>query len=126
MNQEEKERFMEFVYKVANIDGDFAEEEQEIINSYKNELGIENINETGNVDELIDYFANKADPLKRIVLFETIGLVNADDKVQEAEANLLSNIKKKFGLDAEIAEKIQNVAEKLQKVYDEIYDTLFD
>ena len=35
MNMEEKEKFLEFVYKIANVDGEYAEEEQEIIDSYK-------------------------------------------------------------------------------------------
>lgn len=37
MNMEEKMKFLEFVYKIANIDGEYAEEEIEIVNSYKNE-----------------------------------------------------------------------------------------
>ena len=46
MNMEEKMKFLEFVYKIANIDGEYAEEEIEIVNSYKNELGINEIPET--------------------------------------------------------------------------------
>ncbi len=35
MNNEEKEKFLELVYKIANIDGEYAQEEEELINNYK-------------------------------------------------------------------------------------------
>ena len=43
MSTDEKDRFLELAYKLAQIDGEYAEEEEEIINSYKAELGITDI-----------------------------------------------------------------------------------
>ena len=126
MNMEEKEKFLELVYKVANIEGEFSEEEQEIINSYKNELGLFEIPETGDIDSLADYFAIKADEIKKIVLFEIVGLINADDKIVKEETNILNIMTGRFGLDNEAVEKIKAVAKKLQDIYDEVYDVLFD
>ena len=126
MNKEEKEKFMELVYKIANIDGEYAEEEQEIIDSYKNELGLYEIPETSSVDGLIEYFSKKEKEMKKIVLFEIIGLINADDKVEKEEGVALNKISECFGLDEKIINKIENVAKKLQDVYDEVYSVLFD
>jgi len=126
MNDEEKARFLELVYKVASIDGEYAQEEQEIVNSYKNELGIYDVAETGNIDELISYFSDKNLTLKKIVLFEIIGLINADDKVEAAEASVLVKIENAFGLDKKLVDKIDSVIKKLQNAYDEVYDVLFD
>lgn len=126
MNMEEKEKFLELVYKVANIEGEFSEEEQEIINSYKNELGLFEIPETGDIDSLADYFAIKADEIKKIVLFEIVGLINADDKIVKEETNILNIMTGRFGMDNEAVEKIKAVAKKLQDIYDEVYDVLFD
>lgn len=126
MNQEEKEKFLELIYKVANVDGDYAEEEQEMVNNYKIELGIDTIGDTNSIDELVKYFASKSDSLKKIVMFETIGIVNADNKVAKEEADLLALMQSSFAIEAEIVDKINLVAKKLQDVYDEVYDLLFD
>ncbi len=126
MNQEEKKKFLEFAYKVANIDGEYAEEEQEIIDSYKNELDLDTIGDTGSIEELIDFFASKTESLKKVILFETVGLVNADDKIEKEESDVLSLMNDKFGFNAEISNKINATAKKLQEVYDEVYNVLFD
>ena len=126
MNTEERAKFLEFIYKVANIDGDFAEEEQEIINSYKNELGLYEISDTSDIDGLIAFFSTKSDVLKKIVLFETIGLINADDKIKKEEEAILKNMTCSFGLDIEVVNRINSIAKKMQEVYDEVYETLFD
>lgn len=125
MNTEEKEKFLEFVYKVANVEGECAEEEQEIINSYKNELGLSEISETSDIEGLIGYFSTKVDEMKKIVLFEIIGLINADDKIAKEEKDVLNKVVASFGLDNEVVERIKSAAKKLQDVYDEVYDVLF-
>ena len=126
MNTEEKEKFLELVYKIANIDGEYAEEEQEIVNSYKNELGLSKVPETSDIDGLVRYFSAKATELKKIVLFETVGLINADEKIEMEEADLLDKMSGAFGLDKDVVDRIKSVAKKLQDVYDEVYSALFD
>ena len=126
MNTEEKEKFLELVYKIANIDGEYAEEEQEIVNSYKNELGLSKVPETSDIDGLVRYFSAKATELKKIVLFETVGFINADEKIEKEEADLLDKMSGAFGLDKDVVDRIKSVAKKLQDVYDEVYSALFD
>lgn len=126
MSDEEKGKFLEMVYKIANIDGEFAEEEQEIINSYKSETGVSVIPDTDNIDGLISYFSGTSDTLKKIILFEIVGLINADDKIEKEEKLILDKLTEKFGLSEGNIEKIKSVAEKLKEVYDEIFDVLFD
>ena len=126
MNTEEKEKFLELVYKIANIDGEYAEEEQEIVNSYKNELGLSKVPETSDIDVLVRYFSAKATELKKIVLFETVVLINADEKIEKEEADLLDKMSGAFGLDKDVVDRIKSVAKKLQDVYDEVYSALFD
>ena len=113
------------IYKVANIDGEYAEEEEEIIDNYKIELGIKNMEETASLEELVDYFGIKNSSLKKIVFFETVGLVNADDKFEKAEEEVLLLMHKKFGFDDREYEKIINIAKKLQSVYDEVFELIF-
>lgn len=126
MNMEEKMKFLEFVYKIANIDGEYAEEEIEIVNSYKNELGINEIPETDDINGIIEYFSTKEEVLKRIIIFETMGLINTDNKIEPEEADLMDKMVKSFHLDSEVVEKIDMVAKRLQDVYDDVYTAIFD
>ncbi len=125
MNNEEKEKFLELVYKIANIDGEYAQEEEELINNYKLELGLSEISDTGKVEELVEYFAPKNETLKKIVMFEVVGLLNADDKIEKEEEDLLKLMTEKFCFTDDMTKKIQSVAEELQRVYDSIYDLIF-
>lgn len=126
MNKEEKTKFLEFVYKLANVDGDFAEEEQEILNSYKSELGLNEISDTSDIDGLIAYFSTTENTIKKIVLFETIGLIQADDKIKKEEELVLNKITSSFALSNEEVNKINSIAKKMQEVYDEVFEVLFD
>lgn len=124
MSNDEKERFLELSYKLAQVDGNYAEEEDEIINSYKAELGITDIGDTGSIDELIDFFATRNEPVKKIVIFELYGMICADSKIEELEKDVFEKLKTKFGVSEELVKQITEVADELQAVYDKVYDIL--
>lgn len=126
MNDDEKGKFLELVYKVANIDGEYAEDEEELIRSYKNELGVKTIKDTATLEELIEYFARKNNEIKKVVFFETIGLINADEKIEKEEKEVIVLMQIKFELNEDTYRKLYDVAKKLQSVYDEIFDVIFD
>jgi uncharacterized tellurite resistance protein B-like protein len=124
MEVEERKKFLELAFKLAQIDGDYAEEEEEIINSYKAELGITEIEDTLSIDELISYFSSKNDTVKKVVLFEVYGMILADDKLEKSEEEVFDNIKSQFNISADVVEQIVSVADELQNVYDKLYDVL--
>ena len=124
MEVEERKKFLELAFKLAQIDGDYAEEEEEIINSYKAELGITEIEDTLSIDELISYFSSKNDTVKKVVLFEVYGMIRADDKTEKSEEEVFDNIKYQFNISDDVVEQIVSVADELQNVYDKLYDVL--
>lgn len=123
--QEEKEKFLELVYKISNCDVDYAEDEQELVSSYKAELGIEEIPETASIEALIQYFSEKPEQIQKIVWFELYGVIMADDIVAGEEMEIIDLIKDKFSISEEVIQTIQEVALELQKVYNKVYDCLF-
>ena len=124
-DQEEKEKFLELIYKMASCDGVYAEEEKELLNNYKIEFGIEQIQDTLSVQELVKYFAKKTDEKKRIVLFELYGMVLADDEIGKREKDLFEEIKKTFGMNTAVYDKIEKAAVTLKEAYDAVYDAIF-
>lgn len=125
MGKEEREKFLELIYKIANIDGDYVAEEEELIDSYKAELELSYIKDTDTIEEIIDYFSSKSESIRKIVLFEVYGMINADGKIDISEEKLFNLSQEKFGISEQQTKAIINVAEELQKVYDKVYDVLF-
>ena len=125
MGKEEREKFLELIYKIANIDGDYVAEEEELIDSYKAELELSDIKDTDTIEEIIDYFSSKSESIRKIVLFEVYGMINADGKIDNSEEKLFNLSQEKFGISEQQTKAIINVAEELQKVYDKVYDVLF-
>lgn len=125
MEKEEREKFLELIYKIANIDGDYVAEEEELIDSYKAELELSDIKDTDTIEEIIDYFSSKSESIRKIVLFEVYGMINADGKIDISEEKIFNISQEKFGISEQQTKAIINVAEELQKVYDKVYDVLF-
>lgn len=125
MNQSEKEKFLELIYKIAQCDEEYSEEEEEILNNYKAELGMENVNDTDTLEGLVTFFAGKSPELKKIVFFELYGMIMADRKIEKKEAELMEMIEKAFGLPESQYKDIISVAEDLRNVYERIYEVLF-
>ncbi|SEA29263.1 hypothetical protein SAMN05216349_108125 [Oribacterium sp. KHPX15] len=124
MNSDEKEAFLELAYKLAQVDGNYSKDEEDIINSYKAELNIKNVGDTRSVDELIDFFATRNEPVKKIILFELYGMICADSKIEKSETEMFDKLKSKFDVSDEIIKRITEVADELQTVYDKLYDVL--
>ena len=125
MEKEEREKFLELIYKIANIDGDYAAEEEELIDSYKAELELSDIKDTDTIEEIIDYFSLKSESIRKIVLFEVYGMINSDGKIDISEEKIFNLSQEKFGISEQQTKAIINVAEELQEVYDKVYDVLF-
>ena len=125
MDQSEKEKFLELIHKIAQCDEDYSEEEEELLNNYKIELGIQDVKDTDTLEGLVDFFAGKTPELKKIVFFELYGMIMADGKIALKESELIEMVEKAFGLPESLYIEIISVADELRKVYDRIYDVLF-
>ena len=125
MNQTEKEKFLELIYKIAQCDDEYSEEEEDLLNNYKIELGLQDVNDTDTLEGLVNFFAVKSPELKKIVFFELYGMIMADSKIEEKEAALIEMIEAAFGLPKSQYVDIIAVADDLRKVYDRIYEVLF-
>jgi uncharacterized tellurite resistance protein B-like protein len=125
LTQEVKTKFMEFVYSIANIDGEYAEDEQELIKNYQVELNMPVLPEiTDSIYGLIEFFAAQPENVKKVIAFEIYGLILADELISPREQNILDAIEDNFGLDASMLAKIKGLAKELQDVYGKIYDML--
>ena len=125
LDAEARGKFLELVYKLASSDGGYGEEEQEIIDSYRNELSVQEIPDTGSIHELADYFGEREQYVKKIVLFEVCGIILSDHNVGENEQAAFDYVKEALALDEQVTEEIVSVANDFKIIWDRIADIVF-
>lgn len=118
LNALEKGKFLELVYKAANIDSSFGNKEILVLNRYKDELGLDKIPVTAKKEGLIEFFKAASVKKQKIVLFELYGMVLADDGyISEKEAAFMQEVIDAFKVtESEIAD-IKRAAVALEQAY---------
>ncbi len=99
LKEKEKVAFLQLAHHIAKSDGDFAEEEEEIIEKYCMEMQIENIDyneDNFDIYDVLDVF--KSEKSKKVVLLEIMALIYSDDYLHPAERRVLEKIIEEFDL----------------------------
>ena len=101
LETKEKFAFLQLAHYLARIDGEFGEREQEVLDEYCVEMGIENSHVFNQEDfELYDVLKQfKSLKSKRIVILELMILVHIDDKFDIKEFELTHEIIDYFKID---------------------------
>lgn len=126
LKEDTKEKFLELIYKVATCDGEYSEDEAEVVNNYKIELGISEIKQTGTVDELIAYFSKEEKTIRKVVYFEVYGLIIVDDKTDPIEESVMRSMRKELTLSETEYNLLEKAVDQLQSAYDTVYSAIFD
>ncbi len=115
LSKEEKENFLGMAYNLAVVDGNYSDDEKALMEAYCQELKC-TFDETTMVkpeDVLVDYIKkNSTNTVKRIFIFELIGLAMADGNYDETERNMISRMIKEYNID-------DNYAKECEKMLDE-------
>ena len=100
LNQNEKEAFMSLSVHVANANGILANEEKEMIQEYCREMGIDSFDEKdiASMDNVLAVFEQSDLRIKKIVLFEILGLAYADGEYEDSEDNFVMRFAAELGL----------------------------
>lgn len=112
LNNEEKELFLGLAFHLACADGDYSEEEREMMQAYCHEMQV--VFDQSKVLKSIDQILNAikqtcGNKVRKIIIFEVIGLVMADGKYDEAERVLISRMESEFGVESGFAEKCEDI-----------------
>jgi len=99
LNNIEKFAFLQLAYYIAHIDGEFEIKEENTIEEYCAEMGIEAIHfnlEVFNLEETLEDFQTAFS--KKIVVLELMILIHSDDRFHELEEQVLDNIITTFNI----------------------------
>ena len=102
LDNREKFAFLQLAYYIAYIDGEFEKKEENIIEEYCAEMGIEKIDfniDDFNLEETIKDI--KSQYSKKIVTLELMILIHSDDRFDTLEEEILDKIIEFFHISKE-------------------------
>lgn len=112
LKEDEKNLFINLAYNLASADGDYSEAEKNLIYGYCQEMNIvfdedSNINDTDSVVQ--EFVKNSDEQIKRIIIFELVGLAVVDGHYDEGERVFIKDVEDKFKVESGYSEKCEDV-----------------
>lgn len=111
LSSEEKDLFIQLAINIASVDGDYSDVENTMINSYCLEMGVNNsVEKNKSILSIIERFnIISTEQIKRIVLFEAIGLALSDRNYDKKEEKTIIDIAKTFNIDIQFVEESKKI-----------------
>ncbi len=112
LNKEQKECFLGLAYNISNIDGNYSESEQKLLESYCDEMNLDYSDSVAKKDleSLLATITNLFDERSiKVVVFELIGLAMVDNNFDESEYNMINKIIEKFMIGSDFIEKCKSL-----------------
>lgn len=93
LNKEESVAFINLVSIFADVDNKFAKEEKVLLQEYKEELELTDLEMYHmKYDDVLDLIKKSNDRSKTIIYFELVGLALVDGEYEEEEIDFLENL----------------------------------
>jgi len=119
LETKEKFSFLQLAHYLARIDNKFGQKEQEIIEEYCSEMGIDYIDsfdmESFSLDDTLNSFKSKKS--QKIVLLELMILIHIDNNFHVSEQELIKKISEKFGVSLEDADDFSQWGKSVAMLY---------
>jgi hypothetical protein len=123
LNDKEQRDFLELATYAMKVDGDLHDNEINIINTFRLEMGKEDYNV---VDKELDYllksFRASTKKVKKVVLIELFGVILADGVYGDFEKEFVEEITKIWEMKKRDISKIQNWVEDFNELVSEGYE----
>jgi DnaJ-domain-containing protein 1 len=125
LSKDDREHLLNLIYLVAKIDGDYADEENEVLEKYRREMKLDELKIlSDNITDLIMYFADKETKLKKIVLFEVCSMVLADEQFVNREKVVVDTIRSSFGFTLAQANELFSLVLEQKKLNEKILEVM--
>lgn len=112
LNEKEKEMFLDVAFNLVAVDGNYSDEEKAVINGYCQEMQciFDEKTMVKPMDVLIkDIKSNSNNRIKKIFVFELIGLALADGNYDEDERELINKLEMEFDIGLGFAKKCEDI-----------------
>ncbi len=128
LNDGQKKLFLELAVKAAEANDVVTVEEQNVMEAFAREMQIEPVyNSDDSLDELLEQFcSSSSQKVKRIVLFELLGVLFSDSEFDEREKLFISRVIEKFGIDESKVKDMRDAITEYANLYNRIVRIVFE
>ena len=125
LNEKEQKNFMELASIAMSVDGKIEESEKEVIDVYRREMNLHDY-EIKNKEqkELITAFQASTKKIKRAVIIELAGVLDADEIIDENEENWIMKIGQEWGFRASEIRRMVRWTQDFNDLLAEGYDII--
>ena len=125
LNEKEQKNFMELAAIAMSVDGKIEESEKEVIDVYRREMNLHDY-EIKNKEqkELITAFHASTKKIKRAVIIELAGVLDADEIIDENEENWIMKIGQELGFRASEIRRMVRWTQDFNDLLAEGYDII--
>lgn len=125
LNEKEQKNFMELAAIAMSVDGKIEESEKEVIDVYRREMNLHDY-EIKNKEqkELITAFQASTKKIKRAVIIELAGVLDADEIIDENEKNWIMKIGQEWGFRASEIRRMVRWTQDFNDLLAEGYDII--
>ena len=115
---QERSLFIELAIKLANVDDNYSEEEEQLIEEFKLEAEMPNYLTIGiETDRIVERLQQSSAACQKIIYFECVTLANIDGYVADQEKELLEKLKKAFSITDEIDNFVSSWVKNEQETF---------
>lgn len=119
LREEQKNLYINLAVHFASVDGDFSQEEKNMIDAYCYEMGIsydysQKIPALIDVVEQLNAISNMHE--KKMILFEIVGLAKADNNFHEDERRMIALMIERFAIKDTFVDECEHVIEDYMKL----------
>lgn len=109
LNKTESQNFLELSHIAMNVNGIINESEEAVFNTFKRETGLFDYEiKNKNLDDLVTAFKGSTKKVKRAVMIEIAGVLDADEEVDEHEKKWIIKLGEELGFrDTEIRKMVR-------------------
>ena len=125
LNEKEQKNFMELASIAMSVDGKIEESEKEVIDVYRREMNLHDY-EIKNKEqkELITAFQASTKKIKRAVIIELAGVLDADEIIDENEENWIMKNGQEWGFRASEIRRMVRWTQDFNDLLAEGYDII--
>lgn len=126
LNKDEKEWFMDLAIKAAEANGEVAKEEKNMLHAFAAEMKIPARTKCErDLDSILkDFVDNSSKKSMKVVLFELIGIIFADNEFDDAEKKFINSVTDSFQISSELKEEMILEINEYSSLFKKICNTV--
>lgn len=126
LNKEEQQDFLELARYSMGLNGEYKQEEEEVLLGYKYECQLVDYKayRQKDINKIIRNLSSSTKKVKKIILVELFGILLADGEVCDEEAKFVNVLSQEFRIKEYEVARIQRWVEAMNDIFQEGYELI--